>query len=112
MYTILYTLFYEKSRYILIHVYIYFNFKGKDINIAYDNINKEFQEKYPGHILPEEDQQWIFMNAGGWMGSMKILHASLTEYVLLFGTAINTSGNSGIFYFSYIFSIPNLLFTP
>ncbi|KAL3861752.1 hypothetical protein ACJMK2_007775 [Sinanodonta woodiana] len=31
----------------------------------------------------------------GMDGSICILHASLTEYVLFFGTGINTSGNSG-----------------
>lgn len=32
------------------------------------------------------------------MGSMCLLHASLTEYVLLFGTAVDTTGHSGIVY--------------
>ena len=36
------------------------------------------------------------MNAGGWMGSIYILHASLTEYILFVGTVIDTSKNSGI----------------
>lgn len=31
------------------------------------------------------------------MGSFCLLHASLTEYVLFFGTAINTSGHSGLY---------------
>lgn len=51
--------------------------------------------RYPGHILPDEDLRWVFVNAGGWMGSMCLLHASLTEYVLLFGTAVDTGGHSG-----------------
>ena len=33
---------------------------------------------------------------GGWMGSFYLLHASLTEYVLFFGTAVDTSGHSGM----------------
>ncbi len=55
----------------------------------------ELRKRYPGHILPDEDLQWVFVNAGGWMGSMCLLHASLTEYVLLFGTAMDTGGHSG-----------------
>ena len=50
---------------------------------------------YHGHILSAEKQEWIFINCGGWMGSFLVLHASVTEYVMLFGTAIHTSGNSG-----------------
>jgi hypothetical protein len=70
----------------------------KDIKNAYRRIHKEIKKRFPGHILEEKDTEWLFMNAGGWMGSIYILHASLTEYILFFGTAIDTSGNSGIFY--------------
>uniref|UniRef100_A0A8C5PFJ4 Sigma non-opioid intracellular receptor 1 n=1 Tax=Leptobrachium leishanense TaxID=445787 RepID=A0A8C5PFJ4_9ANUR len=68
---------------------------GLDYEVAFSKIIIELRKKYPGHILPDEDLQWVFVNAGGWMGSMCLLHASLTEYVLLFGTAMDTSGHSG-----------------
>jgi sigma non-opioid intracellular receptor len=32
------------------------------------------------------------------MGSFGVLHASLTEYVLFFGTAVDTSGHSGRYF--------------
>ncbi|GJQ13023.1 hypothetical protein GpartN1_g4814.t1 [Galdieria partita] len=59
---------------------------------AFRNVSKELQAAFPQLIY---DTKWIFINAGGWMGSFYLLHASLTEYVLLFGTAIETSGHSG-----------------
>ncbi|XP_060074119.1 sigma non-opioid intracellular receptor 1-like [Ylistrum balloti] len=68
---------------------------GQGVEFAYNKIKTELRKRFPGHILSEEDEQWMFMNAGGWMGSMCILHASLTEYILFFGTAVDTSGNSG-----------------
>ncbi|XP_076451367.1 sigma non-opioid intracellular receptor 1-like [Babylonia areolata] len=68
---------------------------NQDIPNAYSKVLEEFRRKYPGHILPDEDIQWIFMNAGGWMGAMCLLHASLTEYVLFFGSAVDTTGHSG-----------------
>ncbi|XP_071944393.1 sigma non-opioid intracellular receptor 1-like [Antedon mediterranea] len=68
---------------------------GLPHNEAFNRVANELRDKYPGHILPKEDEQWIFMNAGGWMGSICILHASVTEYVLFFGTAVDTGGHSG-----------------
>ncbi|BFZ23603.1 hypothetical protein BsWGS_26642 [Bradybaena similaris] len=65
------------------------------IEAAFEQVHKDLRAKYKGHILPSNDLQWIFMNAGGWMGSMCLLHASLTEYVLFFGTPMDTSGHSG-----------------
>ncbi|KAL4617239.1 sigma non-opioid intracellular receptor 1 [Arapaima gigas] len=70
-------------------------YAGQDQEQAFSKVVVELRRKYPGHILPDEDLQWVFVNAGGWMGSMCLLHASLTEYVLLFGTAVDTSGHSG-----------------
>jgi len=65
------------------------------ITLAFQSIHADLEAKYPGHILPKSELQWLFMNAGGWMGSMCLLHASLTEYVLFFGSAIDTAGHSG-----------------
>ncbi len=58
-----------------------------------EQVRRELARRYPGHIADE--LSWIFNNAGGAMGQMAVLHASLTEYVLLFGTPIGTEGHSG-----------------
>lgn len=71
--------------------------KDGDVKLAFANIEKSLRLKYKEHIIPRQNTQWIFVNCGGWMGSMYLLHASLFEYILLFGTAIDTSGHSGKF---------------
>lgn len=70
-------------------------YAGQDHEQAFSKIVVELRRRYPGHILPDEDLQWVFVNAGGWMGSMCLLHASFTEYLMLFGTAMDTGGHSG-----------------
>ena len=66
-----------------------------DTNLLMANIAADLEKEYPGHVRLEE--QWVFNNAGGAMGSMWILHGSLTEYVIFFGTPIGTEGHSGRF---------------
>ena len=66
-----------------------------DYKATFAVVEKVFREQYGSHILAASETEWIFVNAGGWMGAMYLLHASLTEYVLLFGTAVDTSGHSG-----------------
>jgi C-8 sterol isomerase len=64
-----------------------------DRDAACAHIVAELKRNYPRHV--RDDIPWIFNNAGGAMGQMKLLHASFSEYILLFGTPIGTEGHSG-----------------
>lgn len=59
----------------------------------FEHIRQTLANKYPGHISDRLD--WITMSSGGCIYAVTVFHASLTEYVLIFGNSIGTSGHTG-----------------
>ncbi len=76
---------------------------GQPIDAQIDALRDELARRYGKHIAPGRD--WVFNNAGGAMGAMAVLHASLSEYLIVFGTPIGTEGHSGRFWADDYFMI-------
>lgn len=53
----------------------------------------DLAQRYPGLI--DTNLKWVFSNAGGTMGQLAILYASLREYVIFFGSPIGSGGHTG-----------------
>jgi len=68
---------------------------GKPLPEAFDLIHDELEKKYPGYIVSKKHRQWVLFNGGGAMGQMCVLHASLSEYLILYGSPLYSQGHSG-----------------
>jgi C-8 sterol isomerase len=88
---------------------------GNDTLPLMRQITQDLKQEYGDAISDWTSDDWFFNNAGGAMvcppfppslpllpnhphpqGSMVILHASISEYLIFFGTALQTEGHSGL----------------
>ena len=67
---------------------------GNDTRSVIDTIVKELKTQFPVYTI-SNSEEWIFNNAGGAMGAMYLIHASITEYLIVFGTPLGTEGHTG-----------------
>jgi len=59
----------------------------------FDAFAESLAEHYPGVL--DFKQPWIYSIAGGAMIQMKLYYASMTEYIMIWGTPIGSEGHSG-----------------
>ncbi len=66
---------------------------GLPFEAMVDHVIDALDQGWPGFI--ETRQDWVFSLAAGATGIMTVLHGSLSEYVIIFGTPVGTEAFSG-----------------
>ncbi|OLL24151.1 C-8 sterol isomerase erg2 [Neolecta irregularis DAH-3] len=69
---------------------------GNDTHALLNTLVSSLKVEYGEAVQDIKDDEWIFNNAGNAMGALTILHASISEYLIIFGSAVGTEGHSGV----------------
>ena len=69
---------------------------GKPFDEMVEVVVDELARVYPGHV--DTRPRWMYNLTGGATGMMGLLHCSLSEYVIIFGSAVGTEGFSGRYF--------------
>ncbi|KAI0754311.1 C-8 sterol isomerase [Daedaleopsis nitida] len=69
-----------------------------DIDAIIPYIVSNLTTEYSPRVIAinPDSSEWVLNNAGGAMGAMYIIHASITEYLIIFGTPLGTEGHTGM----------------
>jgi hypothetical protein len=77
-----------------------FQAHNQALNAVISHIHEQLYHHYPAHIISpaavkNNPSPWLTNLAGGFKTQMLLMHASLSEYVMIWGSQLETTGHSG-----------------
>jgi C-8 sterol isomerase len=66
-------------------------------------IMDELDKEYPNRI--RRKKTWVFRMCGGSLGMLTIMYASITEFLVIFGSPTGSEGYTGRYHWSHVYDI-------